>query len=119
MRTSQLTESYWVVVQNESAKAKQGARRSVLSSLAQSQLSAPQLTTHAAEACSAAWAQAKSAQSAAGQAKPNLIAEVKNEFENCWKNLKDIGRVHVKKPVPKTSGLNRWLVKINHWLKIE
>ena len=28
-----------------------------------------------------------------------------------------IGRVHVKKPVEKTSGLNWWLVKINHWLE--
>merc|ERR1739836_234817 len=24
---------------------------------------------------------------------------------------------HMKKPVPKTSGLNRWLVKINQWLE--
>ena len=28
-----------------------------------------------------------------------------------------IGRVHVKKPVKKTSGLNWRLVKINHWLE--
>ena len=27
------------------------------------------------------------------------------------------GRVHVKKPVEKTGGLNRWLVKINQWLE--
>ena len=37
----------------------------------------------------------------------HLRTEVKNQFPNN-------GRVHVKKPVEKNSGLNQWLVKINH-----
>ena len=36
-------------------------------------------------------------------------------LENISTNIS--GHVHVKKPVEKTSGLNRWLVKINQWLE--
>ena len=40
-----------------------------------------------------------------------------NNYNHESKFMNDIGRVHVKKPVEKISGLNRWLVKINHWLE--
>ena len=49
----------------------------------------------------------------------NISSEVLDNSAIFYRDATEanIGCVHVKKSVPKTSGLNRWLVKINHWLE--
>ena len=48
---------------------------------------------------------------------PSQYLYQNNKYIKLKKNPIDIGRVHVKKPVEKTSGLNRWLVKKDHWVE--